>query len=315
MTPRFPGASARETEETGMGFGESDISDQTGRVAVVTGANSGIGFETARALAEKGARVVLGCRDPGRGREAEQRLRGAVPKADARFVPLDLGTLASVERFAAELAGEEEKIDLLVNNAGVMMPPYGRTADGFELQLGTNHLGHFALTARLLPLVRNAGPGARIVSVSSLAHYFGRIDFADPHSERSYDAMRAYGQSKLANLLFTRELSRRLEARGERIVAAGAHPGSTRTNLQAHSRLMRAAVALYSQEPAGGALPTLYAATAPGVRGGDYFGPTRMFEMTGPPGPARSTPASKNMETAKRLWDFSEELTGVAFGI
>ncbi len=295
-----------------MRWSESEIPDQTGRVAVVTGANSGIGFETARALAQKGARVVLGCRDPRRGNEAVQRLREAVPNADARFVPLDLGSLASIESFAAGLAKDEQKLDLLCNNAGVMMPPYERTADGFELQFGINHLGHFALTGRLLPLIRRVH-GSRIVSVSSLAHYIGRIDFDDPQSERRYNATRAYGQSKLANLLFVRELARRLDATSAPTVAAAAHPGSTRTNLQAHSRLMAAAVALYSQEPAGGALPTLYAATAPGVRGGDYFGPTRMFEMTGPPGSARSTAASKNVETARRLWDLSEKLTGVRF--
>jgi NAD(P)-dependent dehydrogenase (short-subunit alcohol dehydrogenase family) len=297
-----------------MQWGESDIPDQAGRVAIVTGANSGIGFETARALAQKGARVVLACRDTGRGRDAEQRLRAALPQADARFMPLDLGSLASVESFCKDFAAEEPKLDILCNNAGVMMPPLGRTADGFELQLGTNHLGHFALTGRLLPLLRR-GENARVVSVSSVGHYLGRIDFDDLQSEKRYGPLRAYGQSKLANLLFVRELARRLEARGEPIVAAGAHPGSTRTNLQQHSRLFSAVVAVFSQEPAGGALPTLRAATAPGVRGGDYFGPGRLFEMMGPPRPARSTPASKDAATAKRLWEISERLTGVAYGI
>jgi NAD(P)-dependent dehydrogenase (short-subunit alcohol dehydrogenase family) len=297
-----------------MAWSESDIPDQSGRVAVVTGANSGIGFETARALAARGARVVLACRDPGRGREAERRIREAAPGADVRFAPLDLGSLASVEQLAKELGAAEPRLDLLCNNAGVMMPPLGRTADGFELQMGTNHLGHFALTGRLLPLLRR-GEGARIVSVSSLAHYWGRIDFDDLNSERRYDATRAYGQSKLANLLFIRELARRLAARGEPLVAAAAHPGSTRTGLQRHSRLMHAVVALFSQEARGGALPTLYAATAPGVKGGDYVGPGRFFEMIGPPAPARSTRASKDPETARRLWEVSERLTGVAFGI
>jgi NAD(P)-dependent dehydrogenase (short-subunit alcohol dehydrogenase family) len=297
-----------------MDWSESDIPDQGGRVAIVTGANSGIGFETARALAQKGARVVLACRDAGRGRDAEQRLRSAAPKADARFMPLDLGSLASVEAFSKDFAAEESQLDLLCNNAGVMMPPLGRTADGFELQLGTNHLGHFALTGRLLPLLRRSGD-ARVVSVSSIGHYLGRIDFDDLQSERRYGRLRAYAQSKLANLLFVRELARRLAARGEAIVAAGAHPGSTRTNLQQHSPLFRAVVAVFSQESAGGALPTLYAATAPGVRGGDYFGPGRVFEMVGPPRPAFSTRASKDAETAKRLWEVSERLTGVAYGI
>ncbi len=297
-----------------MDWSESEIPDQSGRVAVVTGANSGIGFETARALAEKGARVVLACRSSEKGREAEGRIRSAVPKASVRFMSLDLGSLASVEQFCKDFAAAENKLDILCNNAGVMMPPLGRTADGFELQIGTNHLGHFALTGRLLPLIRR-GTNARIVSVSSLMHYFGRIDFDDLNSEKSYNANRAYGQSKLANLLFIRELARRLTARGEPIIAAAAHPGSTRTNLQQHSRLMHALVAMFSQQPQGGALPTLYAATAPGVRGGDFFGPGRMLEMVGPPRPARSTPASKNAEVGARLWEVSERLTQVRFGI
>jgi NAD(P)-dependent dehydrogenase (short-subunit alcohol dehydrogenase family) len=297
-----------------MKWSESDIPDQSGRVVVVTGANSGIGFEATRALAAKGARVVLACRDPERGSQAEQRIRAAAPQAQVRFLSLDLGSLASIERFCQELTAAESKLDILCNNAGVMMPPLGRTADGFELQFGTNHLGHFALTGRLLDLLRR-GENARVVSVSSLAHYWGRINFDDLNSEKGYSPTRAYGQSKLANLLFIRELARRLQARGEPTVAAAAHPGSTRTNLQRHSRLMHGAVALFSQEPRDGALPTLYAATAPGVRGGDYFGPGRMLEMIGPPRPARSTRAAKNMETAGRLWEISERLTGISFGI
>lgn len=298
-----------------MSWSESDIPDQHGRIAVVTGANSGIGFETARALAARGARVVLGCRDPEKGRSAERRIREAAAGADVRFAHLDLGSLASVEQFAKDLSASEPKLDLLCNNAGVMMPPLGHTTDGFELQFGTNHLGHFALTGRLLPLIRQAGEGSRIVSVSSLAHLWGQIDFDDLNWERSYNATRAYGQSKLANLLFIRELARRLEARGEPIVAAAAHPGSTRTELQRYSRLMHGLVALFSQQPRDGALPSLYALTAAGVRGGDYFGPGRFFEMMGPPRPARSTPASKDPETARQLWEVSEKLTGVSFDV
>jgi NAD(P)-dependent dehydrogenase (short-subunit alcohol dehydrogenase family) len=297
-----------------MGWSESDIPDQRGRVAVVTGANSGIGFETARALAAKGARVVLACRDAEKGREAERRIRAAAPEADVQFMPLDLASLASIARFCTDLAAAEPELDILCNNAGVMMPPLGRTAEGFELQFGTNHLGHFALTGRLLDLLRR-GEHARIVSVSSMAHYWGRIDFADLNSEKRYNPTLAYGQSKLANLLFIRELARRLQARGEPIVAAGAHPGSTRTNLQQHSRLLTALMPFFSQQPPDGALPTLYAATAPGVRGGDYYGPSRLLETMGPPRPARSTFASKDPEVARRLWEVSERLTGVAFGI
>ena len=297
-----------------MGWSESDIPGQGGRTAVVAGANSGIGFETARALAAKGARVVLACRSPERGRDAESRLRAAMPEADARFMRLDLGSLTSIEAFAKELAAQESRLDLLCNNAGVMMPPLGHTEDGFETQLGTNHLGHFALTGRLLHLLRQS-ESARVISVSSLAHYWGWIRFGDLNSEKRYNATLAYAQSKLANLLFTRELDRRLREAGAPALAIAAHPGSTKTNLQQHSRLMYGVVAMFSQQPPDGALPTLYAATAPDVEGGQYFGPGRMMEMIGPPRPARSTPAAKNMAVAKRLWEVSEELTGVSYGI
>ncbi len=297
-----------------MGWDEHDVPECRGRTAVVTGANSGIGFETARVLATKGARVVLGCRSAERGQAAVDRLRDRVPDADAVFAPLDLGSLASIEAFAKELCTREPRLDLLVNNAGVMMPPLGRTADGFELQFGTNHLGHFALTGRLLERLC-ATPGARVVTVSSLAHFWGRIDFDDPNWAGRYNATLAYGQSKVANLLFARELARRLDAAGHGVVSVAAHPGSTRTELQRHSGSMRSLVRVFSQEPADGALPTLYAATAPAVGGGDYFGPQRAFGCLGPPGPARSSPYSRNPAVARRLWELSEELTGVAYGI
>jgi NAD(P)-dependent dehydrogenase (short-subunit alcohol dehydrogenase family) len=295
-----------------MGFTEADIPAQDGRVAVVTGANSGIGFETARALAAKGARVVLACRDEGRGREAESRIRDAVADADVRFEPLDLSSLASVEQFAEKLLAEESRLDILCNNAGVMMPPLGHTADGFEMQLGVNHLGHFALTGRLLGRLQ-ASPGARVVALSSLAHFVGSIDFGNLNAERGYNRTLAYGRSKVANLLFARELQRRFEKAGTAAIAAAAHPGSTRTNLQRHSRSLNTFVAMLSQEPAEGALPTLYAATAPDVRGGDYFGPSGFGGMTGPPAPARSSGHSKDTKAAAKLWDVSEELTGVHY--
>jgi NAD(P)-dependent dehydrogenase (short-subunit alcohol dehydrogenase family) len=297
-----------------MSWSEAEIPDLSGKVAIVTGANSGIGFETARALAEKGARVVLGCRSRLKGPRAVAEIRERVPGADVLFTTLDLGSLASIEMFAKEVTAETDRLDLLCNNAGVMVPPLGRTADGFELQIGTNHLGHFALTGHLFELLR-ATPGARIVSISSLMHFIGRIDFDDLNSHTRYNATRAYAQSKVANLLFARELARRLEAAGIGAISAAAHPGSTRTELQRHSDLLHAAVAIVSQKPAAGALPSLYAATAPGVRGGDYFGPQHAFGCLGPPGPARSSPLSKRPEVARRLWEVSEELTGVAFGV
>ncbi len=297
-----------------MGWSESDIPDQRGKVTIVTGANSGIGYETARALAAKGARVILACRNPEKGERAEARIRRVLPGADVRFRPLDLGSLSSVEAFAKDFAAEEPRLDLLCNNAGVMMPPLGRTADGFELQFGTNHLGHFALAGRLLDAIR-ASEGARVVSVSSLVHFVGSIDFDDLNSERSYNATLAYGRSKLANLLFARELQRRLESAGIPATSAAAHPGSTRTNLQQHSRLMYGVVALFSQEPAAGALPTLYAATAEDVRGGEYFGPSGLFGCIGAPGRARSSSRSREADLAKRLWEVSEDLTGVSYAI
>ena len=297
-----------------MAWSEADIPDQSGRTAVVTGANSGIGFETARALAAKGARVVLACRSEEKGRDAERRLHAAVPNADTRFEPLDLGSLASVRAFAEKLRAAESRLDLLVNNAGVMMPPYGKTADGFETQLGTNHLGHFALTGLLLEPIRRT-PKARVVVVSSLAHLWGGIAFDDLQSERSYNPTRAYGQSKLANLLFMRELERRFEAAHVDALAAAAHPGSTRTELQRHSGLMHAVVAVFSQSPPEGALPSLYAATAPDVKGGEYFGPSGFAGCIGPPGRARSSPRSKDSAAARRLFEVSERLTGVTFAL
>jgi NAD(P)-dependent dehydrogenase (short-subunit alcohol dehydrogenase family) len=295
-----------------MSWSEDDIPDLGRRVAVVTGANSGIGFETARALAAKGARVILGCRSRTKGPQAVARIRNAVPDADLHFTSLDLASLAAVAMFAKEVAVEVDRIDILVNNAGVMMPPLDYTRDHFELQLGINHLGHFALTAHLLPLLR-ATPGARVVTVSSLMHLAGWIHFADLNSENSYNSTLAYGQSKLANLLFAKELARRLDDANLDVISTAAHPGSTRTELQRHSDLMQLAVRYFAQDAPAGALPTLYAATAPDVRGGDYFGPR--FGIVGPPARALVSPLAQNKDLAQRLWKVSEELTGVSFDL
>ena len=284
----------------------ADLPDMTGRRVIVTGANSGIGRAAARALAAAGARVVLAVRDTEKGGAAAAAMPG-----DTEVRPLDLASLVSVREFAAAWDGE---IDLLINNAGVMVPPMTRTADGFELQLGTNHLGPFALTNLLLDRVTG-----RVVTVSSTAHRMGAIDFDDLNWERKpYKAWRAYGQSKLANLLFTAELQRRLAAAGSPVLATAAHPGYAATNLQFHSgRRMVDLVSgignrLFAQDEERGALPTLYAATAD-VPGNGFAGPGGIMEQRGAPKLVDRTDASKDAAVARRLWEMSEQLTGVRF--
>jgi NAD(P)-dependent dehydrogenase (short-subunit alcohol dehydrogenase family) len=290
-----------------------DIPDQTGRVAIVTGANTGIGLETARMLAQKGARVVLACRSREKGEAAALRIAGERPSGSAAFAPLDLSDLDSVATFARDFAAADARLDLLVNNAGVMVPPLGRTKQGFELQFGTNHLGHFALVARLLPLLER-GAGARVVVVSSTAQNMGRIDFDDLNWERrSYSAWAAYGQSKLANMMFALELRRRLARAGSELRVTAAHPGWTATDLQRTSGIVRLLNPLFAMKPHDGALPTLRAATDPSAESGSYWGPSRFAEMNGPPGRARVPERAKDETVAKRLWDESERLTAVAF--
>jgi NAD(P)-dependent dehydrogenase (short-subunit alcohol dehydrogenase family) len=297
---------------------EADVPDQAGRTAVITGGNSGIGFEAGRVLASRGARLILGCRDLGKAGEAAARLRAAAPDAGVRVVPLDLASLDSVRAAAAQIRSDCGEIDLLINNAGVMMPPYGRTADGFETQFGINHLGHFALTGLLLD--RLGGPGARVVTVSSNNHRTGRINFDDLQSERGYRRMAGYGQSKLANLMFTYELQRRLSAAGSPVIAVAAHPGLTRTDLARYlSRVMTAYYVLierpFAQSAAMGALGTLRAATDPAVRGGEYYGPTRWRGERGFPGRIGSSERSHDEGDQRRLWQESERLTGVGYAI
>jgi NAD(P)-dependent dehydrogenase (short-subunit alcohol dehydrogenase family) len=279
-----------------------------GRSVIVTGANSGIGRAAASALAGAGAHVVLAVRDTDKGRTAAAGMPG-----ETEVRQLDLASLASVREFAAAWDGE---LDLLINNAGVMAPPLGRTADGFELQFGTNHLGHFALTNLLLEHITG-----RVVTVSSGAHRMGSIDFDDLNWERkSYSAWRAYGQSKLANLLFTAEMQRRLEAAGSPVLATVAHPGYAATNLQFHSGRRALDVLsvvgnrLIAQDEDAGALPTLYAAVAD-VPGGSFAGPDGLMEMRGKPKLVGRSKAARDADTARRLWDASEELTGVRFGL
>lgn len=299
-------------------FTAASVPDQSGRTALITGSNTGIGWEAAAVLAGKGARVLLACRSQEKGAAALERIQRLHPEAELAFVPLDLGSLESVRKAAARIAGEA-RIDLLINNAGIMMPPREETADGFESQFGVNHLGHFALTGLLLGKLRETD-GARVITVSSGAHKAGRIRFDDIHAKKSYSRVARYGMSKLANLLFTHELQRRLEAAGDGTAALGCHPGVSDTELtrsfparmQALTRLLTSP---FSHPPPKGALPTIRAATDPEARGGEYYGPGGFLELTGPPVRNEPSRASRNPETARRLWDLSIELTGVDPGI
>lgn len=289
------------------------IPDQSGRTAIVTGANTGIGYETARALARKGAAVILACRDADKGRAAAERIRAEGAAGAVTVEALDLSDLDSVRAFAERFAAAHDRLDLLINNAGVMVPPKGQTRQGFELQLGTNHLGHFALVARLLPLLRRTA-GARVVVVSSNAHHGGRIDLDDLQFERrGYRAWAAYCQSKLANLLFALELQRRLDAVGGGPLVTAAHPGWTATDLQRTMGIARLFNPLMAMRPGEGALPTLRAATDPAARGGEYFGPRGLFELRGRPERARLGARARDEATAAQLWDASERLTGVRY--
>ena len=294
---------------------DADIPGQQSRTAVITGGNSGLGFETARMLAAHGAAIVLACRDTGQAGAAADRIRAAVPGAAVRTLPLDLGSLASVRQAAEQLRSGYERLDLLINNAGVMVPPYGRTEDGFELQFGVNHLGHFALTGLVLDRLL-AAPSARVVTVSSNGHRMGRLDLGDPNFEhRRYRRMGAYGQSKLANLLFTYELQRRLEAAGASAIAVAAHPGTAATSLERHlPGWMQSGSRFFPHQSAAmGALPVLRAATDPAVRGGEYYGPGGRGQLTGYPVRVTSSARSHDLAAQGRLWSLSEQLTGVSY--
>jgi NAD(P)-dependent dehydrogenase (short-subunit alcohol dehydrogenase family) len=293
-----------------------NVPGQHGRLAVVTGANTGLGFETAQVLAARGASVVLAVRDIEKGKHAAARIARTAPGANVTVQPLDLISLESIRAAAAELRARHPRIDLLINNAGVMFPPKQTTHDGFELQLGTNHLGHFALTGLLLQQMLPV-PGSRVVTVSSLAHRIrARVNFDDPQSDRSYSRVAAYSQSKLANLMFTYELHRRLSAAGTTIAVA-AHPGLAATELTRNTPAIAAFLyaRLLSQTPAMGALPTLRAATDPGVLGGQYYGPGGFFGARGYPELAESSRQSHDTAIQRRLWTVSEQLTGVTFPV
>jgi NAD(P)-dependent dehydrogenase (short-subunit alcohol dehydrogenase family) len=292
------------------------IPDQTGRTAIVTGANSGLGLVTARELARKGANVVLACRDAEKGAAALKEISQVAPSAGLELAALDLGSLAAVEGFAEQFRSTHAGLDLLINNAGVMAPPRRVTADGFELQLGTNHLGHFALMGRLIGVMEGR-MDARVVTLSSNAHKMGRIDFDDLQSERGYRRWRAYGQSKLADLMCALELDRRLRAAGSTVKSLAAHPGYAATNLQSAAAptidrlVMVATNVLMAQSADRGALPSLYAATEPGLEGRTYVGPDGIGEFRGHPRPVSPSRAARDELVAARLWAVSEELTGV----
>ena len=300
----------------------SDIPSRHGRVALVTGANSGIGYDTCAALAAAGAEVILAARSPERGEAAVRKLRAAHPQTNVRFEQLDLGSLASVREFARRILDNHTRLDLLINNAGVMaLPKRETTEDGFERQMGVNFIGHFALTAHLLPLLRKA-PMPRAVQLSSLAHTRGQIHFDDLQWERSYSAWGAYSQTKLAMLMFGMELGRRADAAGWNLISTTAHPGWARTALVANGpgmswsgRIVSWIAPLFSQSSKDGALPTLYAAVSPDVVQGGYYGPMGRGETRGPPGPARIAPQALDREVAARLWDESERLTGCTLQI
>jgi NAD(P)-dependent dehydrogenase (short-subunit alcohol dehydrogenase family) len=296
----------------------ADIPDQTGRVAVVTGANTGLGYETAAALAGHGAHVVLAVRNLDKGKDAAARITAQSPHADVALAELDLTSLDSVRAAAEQLRSAHDRIDLLINNAGVMWTPKSTTKDGFELQFGTNHLGHFAFTGllldRLLPVV-----GSRVVTVSSMGHRIrADIHFDDLQWERGYSRVGAYGQAKLANLLFTYELQRRLAPHGTTIAVA-AHPGGSRSeltrNLPAWAGAVLTVIEPLFQGADMGALPTLRAATDPGVLGGQYYGPDGFGEQRGYPKVVASSAKSHDVDVQRRLWAVSEELTGVVYPV
>ncbi len=297
----------------------ADIPDQSARVAVVTGANSGLGLVTARELTRVGAEVVIACRDTDKGTRAAGEIAAAVPAAKLQVSQLDLADLASVRAFAARLRGERERIDLLVNNAGVMAPPRRTSQDGFESQLATNHLGHYALTGLLLEVLL-ASPRPRVVTVSSLAHRTGRINFEDLQGERSYNNWRAYSQSKLANLLFCFELQRRATAAATELLSLAAHPGYAATNLQFagpsawyERAILTVANTVVGQSAAMGALPMLYAATEPELPGGTFTGPGDLRELRGYPRIVTAAGKAYDEQASRRLWQVSEDLTGVRY--
>jgi protochlorophyllide reductase len=299
----------------------ADMPNLQGHVALVTGANSGLGLETTRALAAKGAHVIMACRNQEKGAQAQDSLEKSIAGASLELAELDLASLASIRVFAEHFQANHKQLDLLFNNAGVMAIPFRKTQDGFEWQFGTNYLGHFALTGLLLPTLLTT-PQSRVITTSSVAHRTGKIEFDNLNGERSYGRWSAYGRSKLADLMFALELQRRLKSAGADTISVAAHPGFSNTSLQSTSTTEAGALGerlLYTlykgQSAAMGALPQLYAATAPYIYGGEYIGPDGMFGMTGYPKKVRAIKPAYDEQVAAKLWDVSVEMTGVDYGV
>ncbi len=302
-----------------MSFSLKKIPSQKGRIAIVTGANVGLGYETALAFARKEIKVIMACRNAQKAEKAKADILAQVPNAELEIIILDLNSLQSVRDFAKTYTEKYDRLDLLINNAGLMVPPLMRTEEGFESQFGVNHLGHFLLTNLLFPHIRKT-EGSRVVSLSSNAHKRAEINFDDLNSEKSYSKIGAYSQSKLACLMFAYELQRRLDAAGSHVLSVAAHPGASDTDLARYiSKLLYYALlplfSLVTHSPEKGALPTIYAALGNDVDGGDYFGPQGFMEMKGEPGKVESKPQSHDKEVAKKLWEVSEKLTGEKFEI
>ncbi|WP_348267278.1 oxidoreductase [Edaphobacter paludis] len=323
----MPEAGSKHPTQMSHSWTSADIPSQTGKRVLITGANSGIGYHAAFTLARKGAHVILACRDRAKGKAALNRIVDDAPGANIELAILDLASLASVRAFAAQQLEQRQPLDILINNAGVMAPPKRlQTADGFELQFGTNVLGHFALTGLLLPALRQAGEKSseapRIVTIASIAHKRGHLNFDDLQYQRNYAPMKTYQQSKLANLMLALELDRRLRAAGSNILSVAAHPGVANTNLfqtgdrsafeNAARKVLGHVIGAFLNTDAEGALPTLYAATSSDVTGGGYYGPQGFQEMSGEEiGPAKIAPQARDNAAAARLWNICEQLTGV----
>jgi len=302
-----------------MTFNLENINSQKGKIAIVTGANSGLGKEITIGLAKKEITVIMACRNKTKAEVAKEEILSKIPTADLVIMELDLSRLDSVRKFATEFFTRYDRLNLLIENAGIMIPPFSKTEDGFESQMGVNYFSHFLLTNLLYPLL-NKTEGSRIATTSSLAHERGKIDFDNLNAEKNYSKMGAYGQSKLACLLFAYELKRRLEKAGSKVIAVSSHPGVSKTNLftnipKVAQILMTPLLPLFTHSPKNAALPTLYAALGTDVNSGDYFGPTGFNEMKGKPGKVKSKPHSYNIETATKLWEVSEKLTSQKFTI